>query len=312
MSKTLSASMSTLLSSEVQKVCLCWKITRTDGTIQGFTDHDENVTVDSVVYSPTDGVETTSITQSLGLSVDNLNVNGALSTTSLNEADLEAGYYDDAAVELYLVGWSDPDNENLLLAKGSIGEVERFETAFSAEFRSLAHRLNQPIGSKFIRNCPHVLGDSKCQVDLYDTTGIYALENAALTTSSGRIFEVVGADGFDDGWFTRGNMIIQSGDEVGRNYRIKRHEGTAIELWETPKIGITTSDTVSLTAGCDKLFPTCISKFLNGDNFGGHPHMPGSDLMMRVIRIEDEGEAREGGSLFKGDTRIGYGGNTNT
>ena len=33
-----------------------------------------------------------------------------------------------------------------------------------------------------------------------------------------------------------------------------------------------------MTAGCDKRFSTCRTKFANGLSFRGFPHMPGSDF----------------------------------
>ena len=46
-----------------------------------------------------------------------------------------AGRYDDAAVDLLLVDWSDPATF-VLLSSGNIGEVKREGLAFTAELRS--------------------------------------------------------------------------------------------------------------------------------------------------------------------------------
>ena len=50
-------------------------------------------------------------------------------------------------------------------------------------------------------------------------------------------------------------------------------------------------DTFTVTAGCDKRFATCRSKFDNQLNFRGFPHLPGNDAAY--------GYAADGG-LFDG------------
>ena len=39
-------------------------------------------------------------------------------------------------------------------------------------------------------------------------------------------------------------------------------------------------DTFVVTAGCDKRFETCTSKFANALNFRGFPHLPGNDFVV--------------------------------
>ena len=53
---------------------------------------------------------------------------------------------------MHLVDWSEP-SLNVLLAKGVLGEVRREGKAFSAEFRSLAHRLNEESGRLYTATC---------------------------------------------------------------------------------------------------------------------------------------------------------------
>ncbi len=103
--------------------------------------------------------------QSLGLSIDNLQAAGALSSAGITEADILAGRYDDAAVDLFWVDWTDPTTF-VQIGSGNLGELKREGLAFSAELRSLAHRLNQKIGSTYARQCEASLGDARCQVDL--------------------------------------------------------------------------------------------------------------------------------------------------
>jgi len=48
--KTISTALSSHLAGEVISICTCWKLTRRDGVIFGFADHDSDITFDSIVY----------------------------------------------------------------------------------------------------------------------------------------------------------------------------------------------------------------------------------------------------------------------
>src|SRR6185437_956872 len=102
-----------------------------------------------------------------GLQVDGSEIAGALADDALAEADLAAGRYDAAAIEVHLVDWSEP-SLSVLLAKGVLGEVRREGGAFAAEFRSLAARLNEESGRLYTATCAADLGDARCTVNLTD------------------------------------------------------------------------------------------------------------------------------------------------
>ena len=57
----------------------------------------------------------------------------------LREADLAAGRFDAAAIESWLGDWSAPELR-VLIARGTLGEVRREGSAFTAELRGLAAR----------------------------------------------------------------------------------------------------------------------------------------------------------------------------
>src|SRR5207249_5194788 len=140
---------------------------RNDGVTLGFTDHDEAVTFDGITYEAVSGFTASEVQSTLGLAVDNLTVLGALSSTTINEHDLAAGLYDNAAIEIWRVNWAASD-QRVLMRKGNLGEVKRGKTAFQAEVRGLAHLLNQPMGRAYGYSCDADLGDARCTIDLTD------------------------------------------------------------------------------------------------------------------------------------------------
>src|SRR5262245_57555259 len=112
--KTLPAGLQDHLDTGVTTLCWCWKLTRADGAVMGFTDHDEDVVFGAVAYAAATGFSASEIQSQLGLAVDNLTAMGALSSAAITEADLAAGLYDDAAIEIWRVNWAAPDQRVLM------------------------------------------------------------------------------------------------------------------------------------------------------------------------------------------------------
>ena len=143
----------------------CWVLTRRDGVVQGFTDHDADIAIDGVVCRAGTGFTASEATSRFDLSVADAEISGALSDASLTEADLAAGRYDAARVETWLVDWSEPALR-VLTARGALGEVKREGAAFTAELRGLADLLAQENGRFYTARCNADLGDGRCKIDL--------------------------------------------------------------------------------------------------------------------------------------------------
>ena len=157
--KELPTGMAEHLATGATTLCWCWRLTRRDGVILGFTDHDRDIVFDGTTFEAAAGFDASEIKDAIGLSVDNLQVSGAISSGRLEEADLAAGLYDDARIEIFRANWHEP-SQHLLMRSGSIGEVRRNGTAFSTEIRGLAHYLQQPKGRLFQYGCDADVGDS--------------------------------------------------------------------------------------------------------------------------------------------------------
>ncbi len=106
--KTLPSALQARLAGGVTTLCYCWRVTRHDGLVLGFTEHDRDITAAGTLFAAGTGFTASRMEQSLGLSIDNLQAAGALSSAGITEADILAGRYDDAAVDLFWVDWTDP------------------------------------------------------------------------------------------------------------------------------------------------------------------------------------------------------------
>jgi uncharacterized phage protein (TIGR02218 family) len=296
--RAIPAALQTKLDSGLTTLCRCWIITRRDGVVQGFTDHDEDIVLGAVTCRAGTGFSGSEVSEQLGLAVQGSELTGALADEQLTEADLAAARYDAAAIEVYIVDWSDP-SLNVLLTKGALGEVRREGLAFTAELRSLAHRLAEDFGRLYTAACSADLGDARCTIDL--TNPAFRGSGAVASLGGTSILIVSGLDGFADGWFTDGKFSLTSGANAGLAIEVKTHRvdaaGVTLDLWQQMPEPIAPGDTFVVTAGCDKRYDTCRARFNNTVNFRGFPQMPGNDF---VVSYPVPGQpGNDGGSLFR-------------
>ncbi len=296
---TIPPALQAKLDSGATTLCRCWIVTRRDGVVQGFTDHDQTLVVNGVTCHADAGFAGSEAMARLGLAVDGVEISGALSNDALNEAALAAGHYDAARIDMYLVDWSEPAL-NVLMTRGHLGEVRREGAAFSAELRGLADVLAHESGRLYTAACGADLGDHRCRVDLDDP--LYRGEGTVIALNGVSTFAVSGLDDFDAGWFAAGRLTFAAGANAGNAMEVKGHrvEGGSviIELWQAMAEPVSADDTFVVTAGCDKRFATCRDRFDNALNFRGFPHIPGNDF---IVRYAIDGEPGHDGQSLNGN-----------
>lgn len=276
-------------------VCQCWAITRSDGVTLGFTDHDQPLAFDGITFAADSGMNAKALASTSGLSVNNTEAVGILTSGSITEADIAAGRYDGAAVTVWMVQWDDVSARQIRF-RGAIGEITRLGGAFQADLRGLTDALNQPKGRSYLRTCSAVLGDATCKVSLDDP--LYVGQVTLDRATDGQNFDIATAT-FNDRWFEGGMLEITSGAGKGLSAAIKHDRLQSgrrkVLLWQAIAMPLAIGDTLRLIAGCDKRAETCRVKFANLLNFQGFPHIPGDDWLMSVPR---SGNDNSGGSLI--------------
>lgn len=264
-------------------VARAWLLRRADGQVLGFTDHDRDLMFDGVTFRADSGLSARALSQASGLSVDNSEALGALRSDMIRAQDIDAGRYDHASVEIWLVNWRHPQQRHLLF-RGSIGEIRCADGAFHAELRGLSEQLNRPMGRAYQKSCAVDLGSAPCGVDLSDPA--HHLVTTVTAVHGETQLQLPAHSAFAQDHFLRGQLQVQSGVATGAKGVIKRDEiigdQRRITLWEplcpTPQPG----DQLRLLVGCDKRFATCQARFANAVNFRGFPDLPGEDWISTV------------------------------
>lgn len=280
--KNISPALQAHLDDGTTTLSWCWRISRADGVALGFTDHDGALAFDGTEFEPESGFAASEIRAGSDLAVDAQDATGVLTSDRITETDILDGRWDNAAVELWRVNWSDP-SQRVLLRRGAVGQIRRGRMAFVAEVRSLAHVLGQTVGRTFQAGCDARLGDARCGIDLENA--VYKGTGVVTDLLRDRAFMASGLAGFDAGWFTSGTLTWTSGANAGRITEVLAHglDGSiaSLTLLEAPVVPIAEDDTFIARAGCDKRIATCSAKFANVANFRGFPNIPGQDAVLR-------------------------------
>lgn len=183
-----SVAMKLHLAGSVTSLATCWKVTlQNEGspvTTLGFTDHDRDVVFDGVTYIARTGLGSSDVASGGDLSVDNLEASGMLVSPAITEADLIAGLWDFADVEVFMVNWNDLSMGALILRTGKLGEVQTDRGSFKAEIRGLLQAYSRIIGELTSPGCRAELYDARCKVDpsTFTVTGMIEGVNGDLVT----------------------------------------------------------------------------------------------------------------------------------
>lgn len=295
--RTIPAGLQAHLDGEVTTLCNAWRVTRLDGTVMGFTDHDHDLSFGGLTYLAASGFAASEAEDGNGLAAEGGDVSGGFSADTIRAEDLSAGRYDGAKVDVYTVNWQAPW-QHLLLRSAELGEVRREGGLFRVELRRLTHRLDQVRGRIYSRHCDAVLGDARCGLNV-DVPAFRATATVSAVPDDMHV-RVTGLSGFAERFFRYGVLTFESGAAKGLAADIEDHRvagGEAeLTLWLPMAAEIAVGDTLQVTAGCDKRFSTCKEKFGNGLNFQGFPHMPGSDFSYSYV---DGQSVHDGSALYE-------------
>lgn len=270
------------LQGQVSSVALCWRLVRGDGVVLGFTSHDRELRRGGVTYRAGPGITPSAVVQTDGLEGDSMAVEGVLDAASISSADLQAGRWLGAVVEAFLCDWADPEAGLFCLSRGRIGDVSRplgrADGAFRVELLTELDLSAEILPLRLSPTCRNVLGDAGCGVDLAGLRLDWELEGGSGT----RLMIAPGL--VDPSRFAMGSVRFLTGALCGIDRGIVSMDSDSILLDTDIPAVVRAGDRVRLTPGCDKRLSTCADRFSNARMFGGEPHVPGTDALLRYAQ----------------------------
>lgn len=262
-----------------------WTITRTDGAIYRFTDHDTDIKIGVNVFRASDSFTMSDITHSVSgvAQAATMAVNlGSNAATHITYEDLTDDVFKNSTLRVDVVLWDDPSigTANIFNGVFSAVEIDVIKNRATIDITGTLSKGIPSIGQKFSAECRADLGDGRCRVDLslHTSTGL------VTSVTNKRKFEVQLTPKLNNYQFSFGKLIWTSGLNSGLRQEVLVQYGTTptIDLIITAfyaRKDIQVGDTLSITKGCDFRPTTCATKFDNILNFRGEPFIPGPDFI---------------------------------
>ncbi len=187
-----------------------WRLTRRDGAVFGFTDHDEDLQFAGTLFRARTGW-TSGESEGTRLGAGTEAVEGGFADEAIREEEVERGLFDGASVETFRVDWQEPAH-HVLMDRADLGEVTCGPAGFRAELRGLAARLDRQRGRTYRRRCDAVLGDKRCGVDLGPWTRLVDLVSGNEERLLIRPLEPIARA--DQGLFAQGRLLLGASGEA--------------------------------------------------------------------------------------------------
>lgn len=289
--------------------------------VYGVTSLDQPVTYDDgrgeLTYSPSVGMVSSTFIAESELSVPEMDAESLFPEfdVPVNEADIVAGAYDFAKVDIYLVDYEHLDRGHVHIFRGTFGRITVNDRglSFVQELRPLSQNLKQSITEKWSLMCRATFGSQPigtgggvaesrfpCNFDAealweggeVDTVGLES--NQSFTTSG--LAPTYGGNPGKVRWLT--------GRNAGREYEVDTFEddsgGQIIGLTFPTMFPIEAGDTFEFRDDCPKTKAACKARG-NWANFRGEPNIPVGDAGQASVPGASAGIGT-GGRLAVGNT----------
>lgn len=232
----------------------------------------------------------------------NLEMQGIYQTGIFEQADVIAGKWNFATIEVFSACWDDVDLGEFLHFKGKLGEVKDYQYYFTAEARGPINLLSQevvPVTSRFCRvkefrdtECGHTASTVTINSVVYNITETGIQPDGAFLPDETLLTLI--ADGFvgnapPENYYANGKITAESGDNEGVSREIAYSSAvygsspTAIDvqLKRPFPFNIAGTETFTLTAGCARTLEDCM-KFGNVINRRAEDWIPTIESANRV------------------------------
>jgi uncharacterized phage protein (TIGR02218 family) len=256
-------------------LAFCWRLERRDGIALGFTSHDRDLVIGGLPYRAAPGMMPSAVEKSDGLDADAVDVTGALTSDAIRADDLRSGRWDGAALALFAVDWTAPEDDPVPITRGELGAIGTEGGQFTAELRGPTAMLERPVVEETSPECRAELGDRRCRIDLSGRQRI-----AAVVAIDDEMVTLDSAEPVAGGW-AWGTLRWIDGPNSGLRSAILASAGAVVTLREPPPFVVEPGTRAMIVEGCDKRLSTCAGRFGNAVNFRGEPHLPGNDLLTR-------------------------------
>lgn len=253
---------------EVTRLSRLWEITRADGVVLRFADHDIPLVYGGQTFKAAEGFSASAIHTAARSRVQGVAVDFLLAAGGVTESDIRGRLYDGAKCKLYVI---ERDSATAITVyAGVFGEATITDFGYARVEVGSLRRGGAIITKIFQANCRADLGDADCTVD------IEALKEAFTITT------VLSASAFNAALLTQPNgewdlgvVVWATGANAGYAMEVANSLATGeIRLLAAPQFVMAAGDTGFVYPGCSKFPSMCRDRYSNMPNYRGEPFPP--------------------------------------
>lgn len=259
---------------ELEGTATFWRIERRDGVALGFTSHDRDLWIDGLLHRAAPGMLPSAVCRTAGLTPDSVDIEGALAHDAIGPADLAAGRYDGAAVQLGILDWETGDTA--VLYRGEIGTISEQGAQFSAELVSAKALLAIDAIPRTSPTCRAEFCGEGCSLSAARFTHDLGVVAVDIDLNAIALEQGPGVSAFRDG-----QVRWLDGERCGRASAVVDVQGDWLVLEDDLPADAALGQLVRAREGCDHTIATCSARFGNAANFRGEPYLPGNDILGR-------------------------------
>lgn len=264
--KNIPNSLRGSVSAEVRTLAACLKI-EVNGKKYGYTSHQEDLSIDSLIYKATPGFTCETLNSNLLSGENSFTIDFLMTEDVKVFLTWLQGLNDRTMLTLLYVDYQDLEKGAFSMRHGHMGQISFSKGQASVEIRSLMERLGQEIGELYSPDCRAHLGDHRCKANIepFKLSGIVK----ELTPLK------INIDGKSDSVPYKSLTWI-SGENKGLKSEVKNFEKDSgvLTLFLPPFGRIALGDKLIMVPGCDKTLRCCHENYKNTLNFRGEPFIP--------------------------------------
>jgi hypothetical protein len=281
-------------------LCNLWRIRTLGGKVLRFASHDKVVYFEGEAYVPL-GPTGSDLTQSEAGGSADFDIAGFLSHSTIRAKDIEAGLYDGATIDHWVIDWTRPWYW-VRSHRWWIDRITVSNESFRAEINGVGKYLEIPLGRYYEKECDKEFGGPECSatpnvVSNCPVTAVPSASSEILGAASTHVAMTIASPNTGtttaDFWGTTvtgatplwiyGKVEGVTGSNAGvtRNIALMEHRTVTnqsdhmdVLMDRSFPFPIRVGDQFTITSGCDGQFGTCKAVYGNVQNFGGVHRMP--------------------------------------
>ena len=271
--KTVTPELKQRLGLNLTNVCRLLTITRADGEVFHFTDHDDDIPFDGDIYFASSSFEASGISTQINNMTGELDINIILSDNAISYGAVTNGLFDSVPVVIDLIDYTSPQDGVISVFEGLIVSADTTNKHY-VRFRlgGSFGKVARPISERYSPTCRAVFGDKRCKIDL----ALYTTEFEITTVNNPQQFLSAALNSMGTNALAVGRIEWLTGGNAGLMTDVASNIAGAVNLLYAPARPIAVGDTGKAIRGCQKTVAAC-KAYNNLANYRGEPYVPGDD-----------------------------------